>query len=370
MFDCWRAGAFVPVLAVGLLSGVVACAVPATTPARQGTVSHAASQPSPTPPPATIPSARVVVQVTGQGNEAGLYTALERGYFRDEHLDLELVQFDSGAKAIPALGTGELDVGLGSVGPALFNAVERGVSVRIVAPMTRIDPEHLGLSFVVRKALLDEGQFRSPADLRGRRIAVPALASGNEYLVDRLLQQHGLQLQDVSVVELATPDMGPAFANGSLDAALIGDPSGVVFADRGWTVKVMGAGAIVPGIQLTFIMFSERFATERTDVAIRWLSAYLRGARDWQRMLDTGQDRDELFGYYSQHTALKDRALFDRSALSPLALDGKVNVDGLRQQAAWARERGYIVQEPPLERLIDTRLFEAARERVGLAAAP
>lgn len=361
---------------LALLASLAGCApaaptapaAPAATPAA-AVPAAAANAPAVTAAPTATSEptqARVVVQVTGLGNEAGLYTALERGYFRDEHLDIELVPFDSGAKAIPGLGTGELDVGLGSIGPALYNAVERGVSIRIIAPLTRQDPDSLNLSFMVRKVLWDSGEIRTPADLRGRRIAVPALASGNEYVVERLLQQGGLQVSDVSMVELGIPDMGPAFANGSLDAALVGDPGGTVFGEQGWATKWLGAAAIVPGIQFTFILFSERFATERAEVAIRWLSAYLRGARDWQRMLDTGEARDELFGYYSKYTTLKDRALFDRTSLAVMALDGRVDVPGLRDQAAWARDRGYINQLPPLDRLIDARLFAAARQRVGL----
>src|SRR5207248_2055592 len=119
-----------------------------------------------------------------------------------------------------------------------------------------------------------------------------------------------------------------------------------------------------PNIQLTFFLFSERFATERTDAAVRWLTAYLRGARVWQTMLDTGEGRDELLGYLTKHTALKDRALLERISLTQPALDGKIDVDGLRQQAAWARERGYIIKDPPLDRMLYPGLFEAALARL------
>src|SRR5581483_887744 len=218
---------------------------------------------------------------------------------------------------------------------------------------------------MVRKPLLDSGEIRTPADLRGRRIAVAALASGNEYIVERLLLQNGLQAGDVEWVELSFPDMGAAFSNGNIDAALVADPNGTLYAERGWATKWLTAAQIVPNIQLTFLLFSERFATERGDVPVRWLTAYLRGARAWQTMLDTGEGRDEMLGYLVKHTALKDRALLERIALTQPALDGKIDVDGLRQQAAWARERGYISQDPPLDRMLYPAPFEAALARLG-----
>ncbi|HZR98641.1 MAG TPA: ABC transporter substrate-binding protein [Chloroflexota bacterium] len=372
-------------MGLALLLTLLACAVPAAPgasqppaagPAATSPAAPAAPTPAAGPADSAAPSggsgraapaepAHVRMMVTGQGNESSLYVALERGYFRDEGLDLELVPFDAGPKAIPALGTGDLDLGIGSVGPGLYNAVERGIALRVVAPVARLTPESGGVAFMVRKPLLDSGEIRTPADLRGRRIAVAALASGNEYIVERLLLQNGLQAGDVEWVELSFPDMGAAFSNGNIDAALVADPNGTLYAERGWATKWLTAAQIVPNIQLTFLLFSERFATERGDVPVRWLTAYLRGARAWQTMLDTGEGRDEMLGYLVKHTALKDRALLERIALTQPALDGKIDVDGLRQQAAWARERGYISQDPPLDRMLYPAPFEAALARLG-----
>lgn len=367
-------------LCAALLMTLAACVAPGVSrPVASNPAAPQAAAPA-APPPAAPDAAgsaaergaeaggqpaRVRLMVTGQGNEASLYVALERGYFRDGGLDLELVPFDAGPKAIPALGTGDLDLGIGSVGPALYNAVERGINLRIVAPVARLTPENGGVAFMVRKTLLDNGEVRAPADLKGRRIAVAALASGNEYIVERLLVQNGLQPGDIEWVELSFPDMGAAFSNANIDAALVADPNGTLYAERGWATKWLTAAQIVPNIQLTFFLFSDRFATERTDVAVRWLTAYLRGARAWQTMLDTGEGRDEVLGYLTKHTALKDRALLERIALTMPALDGKIDVDGLRQQAAWARERGYITQDPPLDRMLYPGPFEAALARLG-----
>jgi NitT/TauT family transport system substrate-binding protein len=375
-------GAWSWVLCAALLISLAGCAAPAAPSASRPGASPAAPEAAPSPPPPAAARestagpvarggdpagqpARVRVQVTGQGNESSFYVALERGYFRDEGLELELVPFDAGTKAIPALGTGDLDLGIGSVGPALYNAVERGINLRIVAPVARLTPENGGVAFMVRKPLLESGEVRTPVDLRGRRIAVAALASGNEYIVERLLVQNGLQPGDVEWVELAFPDMGAAFSNANIDAALVADPNGTLYAERGWATKWLTAAQIVPNIQLTFFLFSDRFATERTDLAVRWLTAYLRGARAWQTMLDTGEGRDEMLGYLTKHTVLKDRALLERIALTQPALEGKIDVDGLRQQAVWARERGYITQDPPLDRMLYPVPFEAALARLG-----
>src|SRR5262245_33137342 len=206
MLRCERSPRVWLLAAVALLSAL-ACAAPAAPAAPRpaaagaadaggapasGSASPAANSEGRDAVPATEPAV-VRVQVTGQGNESAFYVALERGYFREERIELDLIPFDAGAKAIPSLGTGELDAGIGSIGPALYNAVERDINIRIVAPVTRLAPENTGLAFMVREALLDSGEVRTPADLKDRRIAVAALASGNEYIVERLLEEHSVQ---------------------------------------------------------------------------------------------------------------------------------------------------------------------------------
>src|SRR5262249_47028371 len=162
MLRCKRSPRVWHVAAVALLNAL-ACAAPAApAPAAPaagvagapaaGSGGTAASPERRDAAPAGEP-ALVRVQVTGQGNESAFYVALERGYFRDEGIALDLIPFDAGAKAIPSLGTGELDAGIGSIGPALYNAVERGINIRIVAPVTRPGPEHPGLAFMGRTAL-------------------------------------------------------------------------------------------------------------------------------------------------------------------------------------------------------------------------
>src|SRR5436190_1706785 len=112
------------------------------------------------------------------------------------------------------IGSMALLLSLGACAPAAAPATSRPApSAASPAPVARLTPDNGGVAFMVRKALLERGEIRTPADLRGRRVAVAALASGNEYIVERLLVQNGLQPSDVEWIELSFPDMGAAFSN-------------------------------------------------------------------------------------------------------------------------------------------------------------
>jgi len=60
-----------------------------------------------------------------------------------------------------------------------------------------------------------------PEDLRGKRVALPSHQSGDYVIARLLLQEFGLADGDYTAVELTYPSIRRAFADGSIDAAII-----------------------------------------------------------------------------------------------------------------------------------------------------
>ena len=130
------------IASLGLLIGCRSAVQPAAaTPASDPTVVTSANDGprlaanTPLSPPVTVRSG-----IVGSLAEAGQLIALERGYFQEQGLNVEFTQFDSTARMTPSLASGQLDVGAGGVGAALFNAIGRGVPIKIVGPQAQHDP--------------------------------------------------------------------------------------------------------------------------------------------------------------------------------------------------------------------------------------
>src|SRR6266852_1835570 len=183
-------------------------AAPAAAPAVAST-----SGAGPAPAPAAGPLDTVRVGTVGSAADATIIWAQERGYLREEGLDLDMQVFNGAQLMVAPLGADQLDVGAGGPGPGLFNAILRGVNLRIVADRARAVPGVRNQCVAVRKGLLDSGAIRSFADLRGRVFAenVPAVLTTS--FVDRHLQAVGASLDDVNRIALAFPDMLTGFAN-------------------------------------------------------------------------------------------------------------------------------------------------------------
>src|SRR5262249_1174912 len=69
----------------------------------------------------------------GRPDQAALELALRRGYFEQEGLDIQTVQANTGMEMLPSLATNQLQVASGSPNAALFNALNRGIDIRLVA---------------------------------------------------------------------------------------------------------------------------------------------------------------------------------------------------------------------------------------------
>ena len=99
--------------------------------------------------PSAKPLTKLLVAHEGYSTDGPIYIAQERGYFREQGLDVELRRFASTADQIAALGTGQLAVGVGGVNAALFNAVAGDVPIRIVADKFHAAVGYMGIGWVI-----------------------------------------------------------------------------------------------------------------------------------------------------------------------------------------------------------------------------
>src|SRR5262249_61081951 len=102
---------------------------------------------------------------------AGYYSADAMGFFREDGLDVSITGFNSAAQMIAPLGTGELDVGGGTVSAGFYNAVGRGIGMKIVGDQASIKPGYGYSSLMVRQDPVVSGRCQSFARLAGLKVA-------------------------------------------------------------------------------------------------------------------------------------------------------------------------------------------------------
>src|SRR4051794_6148936 len=252
----------------------------AITPAAAGPAAPAAADPAAPAPLAPAVPGIVADNLTAAG--VGLYVAIERGYFADEGLDVSLERMTNPSDIFTQLAAGRFDAAGSSTGPVLFNAVQRGIGLKVVADQSSITPRFTATSgIVVARTAADDGRFPTVASLRGRQIAVASQGSSAEFGMLRVLGQAGLGRDDVQLTVLNFPDVNGALVNGALDAAWQAEPFVTLGVRQGQIHRLIGSEDPTGVVHsASVIVYGEEFVARKPEAAERFMVGYLRGVRD------------------------------------------------------------------------------------------
>jgi len=310
---------------------------------------------------------RLQVGQVGGVSDAAIFIANDKGYFKEQGIELEVTRFDSAARMVAPLGTNQLDIGGGAPSAGLLNAVAREIPLKIVADKGNMNPGHGYEAIVVRKELWDKGAFKSPADLRGKTVAISSRDISPEIDLDTFLRSGGLTVNDVKVVTMAHADMGTALANGSIDAGLPIEPFVTQIAEKGIGVIWKHNDEVVPRQQVAVMLYSPRFASYKPGLAKKFMLAYVKGARYYNDAFvkkDPDKKR-EVVQILIRNTPVKDPALYDKMAMPGINPNGRVNTDALAAQQNWFLSKGSQKSRVDLGKVIDHQYVDWAVQQLG-----
>jgi NitT/TauT family transport system substrate-binding protein len=357
----------------GPAPGAAQAAVPPSAPAPSlpPTSAPATTAAAPFPPPGVAKPATpdaVRLGFIGTASDSGVVLAIERGYFTAVGIAVETVPFSTAAEMVAPLGAGQLDVGGGSPGAGLNNAVARGIALKLVADKGNTSPGHGFEALLVRKDLWDSGQVRGLADFPGRRLGTPTTAGvGANVVFDRAMRSVGRGVQDVEIAELSQPDILSALANGSVELGQLLEPFATRAVAGGYAVILARDDEIYPNHQLATLLYSAAFGQERPDTARRFMLAYVQGLRDYNRAFFGGDAarREAVLPTLMEYTKLTDRSIWDQMVLPGLNPDCRLFGDTLAEDQDYYLAAGLQREPIDLPALIDHQYCDYAVQQLG-----
>jgi NitT/TauT family transport system substrate-binding protein len=342
---------------------------PAAAPTQAPT---AAAQPTlaPTAAPAAVPApttagggALLKIGVVGGAGANPLFLAQGRGYYQKNGVTVQFVTVSSGAELLPLMASDQLDGGLASPAAALFNAIGQGVSLKAVADAGRQDAGAWWGGVVVRPELLDSGAVKTPADLKGKNVAVTGPGVGTYLNVVRLLESNGMTEKDVNLTYLNFGDMLSALGTGKVDAADIVEPSITLGESKGILKRFISNAEISPGEQEAVVMITPKLAAN-TDLANRFMMAYVEAVHDYRAAF--GPEKTNQDAIVQAMLPLLPDGYTDELVrkLSPVALDpdGLVNGPSLKDEQDWYQSHGFVKTPVDMDKVVDNSFAEHARD--------
>ncbi len=147
-----------------------------------------------------------------QGVHSWFYVARDKGYFREEGLDVEIDQGEGSAATIARIITGNYDAGFGDINAVIAAAAQKPDQ----APRIIYEMYNRGPSVLVARA---DGPIKSLKDIEGRSVGAPS-GSASVRLLPLLARINGIDYAKVKNVNIAANLQEQMLAQGGIDAIL------------------------------------------------------------------------------------------------------------------------------------------------------
>ena len=154
------------------------------------------------------------------------YYAKAAGTFAKAGFDLGVGSVFNGQAGLAALSGGSYDLTLSDIITGTLGVAAK-LPILLVAASALYDASNPTTILAVAK----NSTLRGPRDLRGKIIGLGGLSGLGYTCLQAWLAKNGIAWDEVKVIEIPTPSMGPALARGTVDVSLIGEPFLSYFKD-------------------------------------------------------------------------------------------------------------------------------------------
>jgi NitT/TauT family transport system substrate-binding protein len=344
------------VITAALLAALTACA-PAAAPAQPAAAPAApAAPPSTGAAPAASAAPAPVTLNFGVTSPLGVYwvdyVGIDKGFYAQEGLNLDIVLTNASVGATQALAGGSLDVSNHSPDSAII-ADEKGADLAIVG-------EEISRPVY---SVMAQPTIERVEDLRGQKVAVSDLKSGATLILLRTLLAHGLKTDDVDLIPAGgTSQRYAAMKTGAVAAAAMLQPDDFRAMDDGFRRVALSTEA-VKDYSFNSVLVRRDWARAHADELVRFLRACGR-ATAWLYdpankdaaiavLMERTKQEEKYTGLTYDLMVTQERVFPDRCAVRPSGIQAVIDLLG---------DVGELSAPlPPPEKYVDTSYWQRAQ---------
>lgn len=233
-------------------------------------------------PPASA-AEKLKVGVLRFVSSGGLFLAAERGYFKDQDLDVELVFFDAAQPIAVAVTSGDIDVGVTAITGGTLNLAGKG-AITMIASQGAEKKGFKGNALIVSSAAYARG-LTSLDKLPGASIAITQVGSSHHYMMGQIAARYHFDLDKVDLKPLQSiPNMVAAVRSGQVDGALMTPQFAKPVIDAG-EGKLIAYFSDLADYQYGAVFTSPKMVAERRALLQKFVDAYRKGNADYGKAL-------------------------------------------------------------------------------------
>jgi NitT/TauT family transport system substrate-binding protein len=285
----------------------------------------------------------------------GLYfVAKEKGYFKEEGVDVELFQFGSASEGVAAVKAEKLDVGtFGTTAPLLF--ISKGSEFTFIGGMMIG-----GQAIITRPERLAELSGKDLKVYKGKKIGLVKLSTG-DVVFRGALKKAGIDVKkDLTFVEFGSAAaVVEAVKKGAVDAGLVWPPH-FSLAEKNSGLKVAHyISEFYPNYTCCRIFAHTGKVKADPETYRKFLAALIRAYRFYKT------NEEETVQIYTKSLKIDEDIVRNETYVKRVA---ESNPDPLRKGILdfWQHilDAGYIPQDYPVDKHINTDLYKQALDSV------
>ncbi|HXQ52628.1 MAG TPA: ABC transporter substrate-binding protein [Stellaceae bacterium] len=293
---------------------------------------------------------------------ASVFLAIEEGYLREAGFTARIERANSAATLIPFVASNRVQVIQGGISLGYFNAVAQGLPIIVT-----LDSGSSPINSVILVRSDIAAELKTPRDLKSKRVGIVAPGAIPEYVVGKVLESAGLTLKDIDIKYIPFQDMGPAFANNALDAALEVPPYIEPIVAQGSARRWLDPDTIIepsPTLTVVYIINTD-WAAQNQAAAHRLMLAFARAGREYCDAYHHGPNRAQVVDLLAKNKVMEDRELLDRMSWQARDPNGRVRPEVLADIQDFYFREGKLAKKAPPERLLDPSYADEAAAAFG-----
>ena len=312
--------------------------------------------------PAIAQGKKITLGALRSTSHSGTFVAVQREYFKQAGLDVELKFFQAAQPMAVAIASGDVDYAVTAVSGGLVSLADKG-AIKVIGGALSEEKGIDGQKFLASDAAFKAG-VTAPGMLDGKSFGMTTAGSSFHYMGSKMAQAEGISMSFKPLQKVGA--IIGALKTGQIDAWSIVPHIAKPLAGSGAVHIIGNVSDYLPDYQVTTVFTSTKNAMDEQQQTQDYLAAYSKGVADYNAAMIAKSGGDAgmadmvklIHNYVYADKSLEDATPGIVNGTMRLNEGAAMNVASVRDQLEWFQSEGLVDADIPLDALIDTSFVE------------
>ena len=237
---------------------------------------------------------KVNLGVIRLASHAPSFIAFERGYYKNEGLDVDLKYFEAAQPMAVAIASGDADYGVTAMSGGLINLAEKN-AIKVIGGALTEENGTVGAIILASNKAYEAG-LKSPKDLAGKSFGITTAGSSFHFMAYKIAQANNIPLSDITLRPLQKVGaVVGALTSGQIDAWAIQPSIAKKMIAEGAAKQIGLVSDYAPDYQVTTVFTSTKNAADERQKTEAFIRAYSKAVDDYNAaIVDKTADENEV----------------------------------------------------------------------------